>query len=269
MANLTIRPINTGYAETYKKQYQYHHSTHKYHNVDDGKLLLPCMAFLIEGGDKLVLVDTGMSNTEIANKYHHPGSYQPDGFAIHEQLAKLGIKCEDIDIVIFTHMHWDHMHNMDKFVNARFIAHKKEWEFCQNPIPLYYKSYEHPKLGIKAPFTGLKIETVEGEQEIVPGIRVFESFGHSPGHMSVEVDCEDGSYILCGDAIFIYDNLKPVPDMFYDITPPARFANMIECWNSIVEMKKRAKEQRFILPTHEPEIEELAKKYGTFPIPKK
>ncbi len=91
MANLTVRPINTGYIPTFPKQYHYHHSTLEYiENISDQKVALPVFTFLIEGGKELILVDTGMAWTERADKYHHGGSYQPQGMAIHEQLAKIG-----------------------------------------------------------------------------------------------------------------------------------------------------------------------------------
>ena len=60
-------------------------------NISDKKVALPVFIFLIEGGKELVLVDTGMAWTERADKYHHGGSYQPEGMAIHEQLAKIGL----------------------------------------------------------------------------------------------------------------------------------------------------------------------------------
>ena len=49
-----------------------------------------------------------------------------------------------------------------------------------NPIPLYYKSYEYKDLGIEAPFIGVKFELIDGEAEIVPGVRVYPTPGHSP-----------------------------------------------------------------------------------------
>lgn len=45
--------------------------------------------------------------------------------------------------------------------------------------------------------------------------------------------------------------------MHYDITPPGRFLDIVDEWNSIVELKKRAKSQEFILPTHAPEMIEI------------
>jgi len=265
MSQLTVRPIVTGYIPTFRKTYHFHHSVHAVLGIEDGKVLLPCIVYLVEGGTDLVLIDTGMADTERADKYHHPGSYQPEGFAIQDQLAKIGIEPADVKTVIFTHMHWDHVYNMEKFVSARFIAHRKEYEFALDPIGVYYKSYEHPSLGIQRPFDGIEVELVDGEKEIAPGIRVFPSPGHSPGHQSVEIDTAAGTYICCGDSIFIYDNLEPIPSLHYSITPPARFANVVECWKSIEDLKRRAKRRDLILPTHEPAIEQLMKEQKTFP----
>ena len=252
MSRYTIRPINTGFIPTFPKQYHFHHSVVKYYpNLSDSKEDSPCFAFLLESDGHYMLVDTGMSSTERADKYHHPGSRQESGQAIHEQLQKLGIDAKQIECIFLTHMHWDHVYNIEKFTNARIFAGKKEYEFALNPIPLYYKSYEAPFLGIKAPFDGLKIELVDGETEVIPGIRMFDSPGHSPGHMSVEVDTEDGKYILGGDSAFRLENFTPIPEIGYTITPPARFADIVDCWKSIEGQKNRCESLDKILLTHE------------------
>ena len=50
----------------------------------------------------------------------------------------------DVDIVLFTHLHWDHVFYLDKFPQARFICNEVEWNYAHNPIPLRYKSYCRP-----------------------------------------------------------------------------------------------------------------------------
>lgn len=85
MTNYTITPINTGFTNTSKGQYLYHHSVHKFYDVE-GFVKLPVTVFLVQGGGKKIMIDTGMSDTEIAGKYHHPGSVQPEGYAVYEQL---------------------------------------------------------------------------------------------------------------------------------------------------------------------------------------
>jgi N-acyl homoserine lactone hydrolase len=256
----TIRPIVTGYVKVNKATYVYHHSTHAFYDVQ-GFEYLPVTAFLLEGGPKLVLIDTGMSSTEIADKYHHPGDYQPDGYAIHQQLNKLGVRPEDIDIVILTHLHWDHCYNLDKFTKAKVYAQRLEYEFAREPIPLYYKSYEYPALGLKPQFDKTPFELVDGEAQIIDGISVYPSPGHSIGHQTVVVNTEEGRYHCCGDAIYNKDNLLAIPQIHYSITPPARFQDIVASWKSIEELKERAGEARFILGSHEAEMDKHFKEH--------
>jgi glyoxylase-like metal-dependent hydrolase (beta-lactamase superfamily II) len=238
--------------------------------VSDERIEMPVFTYLVEGGDSLLLVDTGMAWSERASKFHHPGSRQPEGCSIVEQLAKTGYAPEDIDVVVFTHMHWDHIYYMEKFVKATFIAHETEYTFALDPIPLYYKSYEHPNLYVHAaekitrPFEGIAVKTVKGETEIMPGVRVFETPGHSPGHQSVEVDTRDGSYICCGDSIFIWDNMNALPEIEYDITPPGRYADIVATWKSIELQKKRAARPDLILPCHEKALLDIVAKTPIF-----
>lgn len=174
---------------------------------------------------------------------------KPSGFSYGQ--------CSEITDIIFTHLHWDHVYYLDRFVNADLHVQRTEYQFAVNPIPLYYKSYEYPVLGLKPQFDGRSFKLYDGEAEIFDGISVYPTPGHSVGHQTVVVNTSEGQYHCCGDLIFTYDNLKPVPEMHYDITPPGRFLDIVDEWNSIVELKKRAKSQEFILPTHAPEMIEI------------
>lgn len=133
-----------------------------------------------------------------------------------------------------------------------------------DPIPLYYKSYEAPELGIVRPFEGIEMKLVEGETEIMPGVRVFETPGHSVGHQSVEIDTAEGSYICCGDAIFIMDNVKPIEKLHYDITPPNRFSDIVATWKSIRIIKERAESLDKILTCHDREIMDRVKRHRSW-----
>lgn len=252
MPALTIRPLNTGFVTTVPNQYLFHHSVQRYvEGATDERIEIPDFAFLVEGGDQLLLVDTGMSWTERANAYHHPGSHQPEGMAIDERLAELGLIPQDIGIVAITHLHWDHSYYLEKFTDATIYVHEAELAFARDPIPMYYKSYEHPALGITSHIDGIDFTPVTGERELMPGVRVFETQGHSPGHMSVEIDTRAGSFICSGDSIFCPENLQPLPQMHYDITPPGRYVDAIGMWRSIVAQRDRAAGLDFILGAHD------------------
>ena len=78
--SITITPLNSGMCTSNPKTYHYHPSTHKYYaNVSNEDKALPVFCYLLNTGDELILIDTGMSDTDRANTYHHPGSVQlPD-----------------------------------------------------------------------------------------------------------------------------------------------------------------------------------------------
>lgn len=265
--NYKIRPLNSGYIPTKPLEYWYHFSCSKYiekYGLTNELDQLPDFTFLIEGGDKLILVDTGMSWNEHADKYHHGPSMQRPGVDdIESRLAQAGYKPEDVDIVLFTHLHWDHVFYLEEFVNARFIVNEVEWNYAHNPVSLHFKSYCRPiickdgdvtyKNEFIAPYdivdkeAGIDIpsrfETVKGEVEIVPGVTVFESFGHSPGSMSVMVQTEKGPYFCVGDAVFVMGNIDAPQDMVeklhYDICPPGRYVDMVAAWEGIREFLRR------------------------------
>lgn len=261
----TIRPLNTGFIPTKPLEYHYHFSCKPYlKGLPEEAVALPDFTFLIEGGEQLVLVDTGMAWTERANKYHHKGSWQTPGEDdIEAKLAKVGYKPSDVDIVIFTHLHWDHVFYIEKFTKARFICNKTEWEYAHNPVPLHFKSYERAIIAkdgdeIIAPFDqpGVKerFETVEGECEIIPGISVFESFGHCPGHMTVVVETENGPYYCVGDSVFVMSNIDVPQEMadalHYDICPPGRYVDIVASWNTIRDTVRRCNEAGVDPHTH-------------------
>lgn len=267
MSNLTIRPLCSGYIPTKPLEYWYHFSCSKFiekYGLTNELDQLPDFTFLIEGGEQLILVDTGMSWDEHADKYHHgPSTQRPGIDDIESRLAQCGYKPEDVDIVLFTHLHWDHVFYIEKFVNARFIVNEVEWNYAHNPVSLHFKSYCRPiickdgdvtyKDQFVAPYdivdeeAGLNIparfETVKGEVEIAPGVIVFETFGHSPGSMSVMVETEEGPYFCVGDAVFVMGNIDAPQDLVdklhYDICPPGRYVDMVAAWETIREFLRR------------------------------
>lgn len=244
--NYTIRLLNTGHQYLDKGDYA------TFRNGHGIVLDMPVFAFLIEGGGKRYLVDTGMADTERSQKYHHDGMQEP-GRAVHEQLHRLGITPDEIDAILFTHLHWDHCANLDRFPQARLYASRTEYEFANNPLPFYWASYEYPPAtGLTPPFAGRAFTLVDGETEVLEGIRMIPAPGHSPGHMVISVQTEKGVYYLVGDLMFLRDNMKPEPSKGWPLTPPGRFCNMLELWRSMELVMERMESPDFVLMTHDP-----------------
>jgi glyoxylase-like metal-dependent hydrolase (beta-lactamase superfamily II) len=214
---------------------------------------IPAAAWYLSDDQRKVMVDTGMCHTALAD-WHHPGSRQEPGEAVHERLRAIGVDGAEIEMIIFTHLHWDHCHNLDRFPNARFLVNAREYAFAMDPIPPYYKSYEHHRLGKRAPFADIRFETIEGEVEVLPGIRVFPTPGHSPGHQSVSVDTEAGVHVIAGDAVFSHENLAPAGEHL-PFTVMGRFMDIVAAWHSLEEIVKRAD---VVLPGHDMGTTEVA-----------
>lgn len=241
---LTIRVINTGWIGSFQNRL-----TNCYQ--DGERIKTPSLVFLIEGGEKTILVDTGMCDSERASKWHHGGSEQTPGQGIHEQLPALGYQPDDIDIIIFTHLHWDHVQNLDKFPKSKLIVHETEWQFAMAPIPPYYHSYEHPIIGIESPFLRREFQLVKGEEEIIPGVVVFPTPGHSPGSMSVQVTTQEGRYVIAGDAVMCDENMAGDPKKGLKYKPIGRYTNIFEMWDSFEYIEQMAD---FVMAGHEKKL---------------
>ncbi|MBU2260938.1 MAG: MBL fold metallo-hydrolase, partial [Proteobacteria bacterium] len=89
------------------------------------EVAIPGTAWYVTDGRRKIMVDAGMCPTELAD-WHHKGSRQDPGEAVHERLQALGVDPSEIELVILTHLHWDHCHNLDKFSRARFLVDSRE-----------------------------------------------------------------------------------------------------------------------------------------------
>ena len=98
-----------------------------------------------------------------------------------EALATFGLKPEDIDIIIHTHLHNDHCENDYKCTNARVYVQKKEYEFFKEPHPVDHRYF--PDL-----LDDVEVVQVDGDAEIVDGIRVLLTPGHTVGGQSMVVN---------------------------------------------------------------------------------
>ena len=115
-----------------------------------------------------------------------------------------------------------------------------------------------------------RFQTVKGEAEIIPGISVYESFGHCPGHMTVVVDTEEGPYFCVGDSVFVMGNIDTTVEMekelHYDICPPGRFVDIVAAWETIRDTVRRCKEanvdpHKHLLLAHDVILSAAVEKY--------
>lgn len=172
---------------------------------------IPIVGYLIQTDDgKNILVDTGMDKGFIKDpEMHFRGTafgevlkvqMTEDDYVVN-QLAKLGLKPDDIDILVATHFHFDHAGNTRDFTNSEIVVQQDCYEdVMKGDNPGYPKStYDIPNLNWRI---------IDGDTEIAPGVTLLKAPGHTPGHMAVLVDLpRTGKMVIGIDTIYVQDNL--------------------------------------------------------------
>jgi glyoxylase-like metal-dependent hydrolase (beta-lactamase superfamily II) len=170
-------------------------------NLPPGDFPFPVHPLLVETGGQRVLIDTGI------------GPDNPTPGTLPAALAAEGIAAEEIDVVLFTHLHFDHATGAidaagkPAFPNARYLVGGTEYEFWWGEpslaeLPLPDEVRQLLRETSKAPLLALegKIEQVAPGDEVASGVRVVDAAGHTPGHLAVEVTSDGEALLHVGDA---------------------------------------------------------------------
>jgi len=195
------------------------------------RIQLGMRCLLIEHDDGLVLVDTGLGNKESPKFQEIYGVDNGTGDGrtwLEASLASLGFAAADVRLVINTHLHFDHAGGNTwvdaggavraTFPRARYVVQRGEHDYAthtnERTAASYFAHNWEPLLA-----SG-QLDLLDGEQELLPGVRVVASAGHVPFHQSVVVDGGDGA-VACflGDVCPTASHL-PLPwIMGYDVEP--------------------------------------------------
>jgi N-acyl homoserine lactone hydrolase len=115
---------------------------------------------------------------------------------------------DDIKYVINTHLHWDHAGGNRFFPRAVFLVQRAEYRYALYPDQFYASLYVQ---SLFAPDSEAELhyELLEGDREIVKGVSVVMTPGHTPGHQAVVVNLpRSGTIIFAGDAILTWENME-------------------------------------------------------------
>ena len=166
----------------------------------DGRLLQALNCLLIETPAGRVLVETGIGD-RISHKGRDMRRYE--GPWIVPALETAGFAPDTVDAVAVSHLHFDHAGGVLQadgslaFPRAKFVAQLAEWDIAMGSNPRLIASYDQPELRLIRDL-GLQ-SAAEGEIEILPGVSVFPTGGHSAGHQGVLVHGRDVTVAFFGD----------------------------------------------------------------------
>jgi glyoxylase-like metal-dependent hydrolase (beta-lactamase superfamily II) len=213
---------------------------------------IPVTVALIAGPEKM-LVDTSFLSVERTWEIRRRKIVRGPHQELAAALTAAGARPEEIGTVILTHLHYDHAGNSRLFPNARFLVQREELRYALAPTSFDASAYFAPSLGVTPDWLGTKLDLLDGEAEIAPGVRVIPTPGHTPGHQSVLVDTAGGRYCVAGDAVMWQENLERM-------IPPGVLTSVIESMDSLARIRREADR---VLPSHEPAL--FARQPARFP----
>ena len=145
--------------------------------------------YLVVTPGRVVLVDTGVGDdSPLIERL-----FRPRRRPIADLLAAHGLRTSDVSTVINSHLHYDHCGNNRLFPNAEIVVQSRELKAARiaNYTVTAWFDYE-----------GARLRAVSGDAEILPGVQVVASHGHTPGHQSVLVEADTGTTLVAAQAAF-------------------------------------------------------------------
>ncbi len=216
---------------------------------------IPVLMALIKTDDGNILFDAGLDPDGLKDPERTWGIKAPHvvGFEkkqeIRSYLQQLKLTPSDIQYVVTSHLHWDHTGALRFFKDSTIVTQKSEYRFALYPdtfvASIYIREhFDHP----------LKYKLVEGDTQVVPGVHVIHTPGHTPGHQSLMVKLpKQGTVILAGDAIFMQENLEKDIPSSNAWSPPLAM-------DSMHRLKSLAQyEGGMLIPGHDPKLWEIFK----------
>jgi len=209
----------------------------------DAPMPMDYFTWVVVGGGGAIVVDTGFTE-EVAARRKRQFLRCPI-----ETMARLGLAAGDIEDVVVTHLHYDHVGNFHKFPKARFHLQDREMGFATGRYMRYHqfgRSFEVDDVVgmVRLNFAG-RLEQHPGDVELRPGITLHVTGGHTAGLQVVRVNTRRGWVVLASDASHYYENMRanrPFSTAFH-------LGHMIDAYRTV---ERLAASPRHIIPGHDP-----------------
>lgn len=232
--SLTIHPMNLGEGDVET-------SFLAFSWTPGNTLRVPFTSYLILGGPTPVVVDAGVRPEPGAENDVGSAPIVGPEHSLDGQLARHGLEPGDVGILTFTHLHADHTGLADRFPNARLLVQRSELQYAAAPL---FPDYLYDRTDIAKLVGPLwpQVELLDGDTEMIAGVRGVVTGGHSPGHQMLYVKVDSGTAIITGDTMYV---AKPAIELGL---PPGYVVSMPDALAAIAQIKRDADH---VLPMHD------------------
>ncbi len=237
--------------------------------VDVGlKVTLPYLGFVITDGRKNILFDTGINAKYIVDGKAWAGRPAKGGEAyLLKALDEVGLRPDDVDMVVYSHLHNDHAGNCHLFPNSIHVFQKDEWKELLDPLPSMMVRGDFDQAVI-AVLAEMKCYRVHGDVRIGEGLKLYRTPGHTAGSQILEVTTQKGKYILAGDTVHINHiafpeltelvtmegetiKITPAAKLYGPAIPSSLVYDHYAWYDSIYKIKAMLAGPEFLLAGHE------------------
>lgn len=203
--------------------------------------------WVLRSPQRVLLVDTGFNENAARQRQRQFLRCPIEG------LSMLGISAREIDDVILTHLHYDHVGNHDLLPNARFHLQEQELHYAAGPCmrhAVLRHAYDvNDIVGIVRALYEERIVCVNGRRELAPGVILHRVGGHTAGLQVVQVWTRKGWLVLASDASHYYANYeqgRPFPIVHH-------VGEMLDAYDT---MRSLAASPDLVIPGHDPLVME-------------
>jgi N-acyl homoserine lactone hydrolase len=197
---------------------------------EPGRVKIPIPSFLIEHAKGRAIFDTGL-HRELQTSISRLGDlakvfsvhYQP-GEELGARLRALEVDPARIDLMINSHLHFDHVGGNADLPNAKLVVQRREWEAARDPEQVRRNSYNHADFDL-----GHQLQLIDGEEDLFGdgSVVCIPTYGHTAGHQSLRVRLDHGEVVFTADSCYMR---KVLEDM---VLPP--FAYSFDAMRQVIE----------------------------------
>jgi N-acyl homoserine lactone hydrolase len=214
------------------------------------KVIVPLIIWVIEGGEKLIVVDSGPAAPEIVSKELGRNVTREGNEEPVQALRNAGVDPSEVEILVSTHLHWDHCGNFSLFPNAAIYVQRRELAFAVAPLDIFLGVYDAAIFNMNPKWSDSvsRFRLVDGDFDLVSGVRLLFLPGHTPGLQGILISTSKGNYCIPSDNVNIMENWE-------NKIPPGIHVNLEDCYRSFRKIEKMADH---VLPCHDMMILEKA-----------